>query len=397
MVVLDSIPKCRQGALFRHMGLLAAGIIGVKQPALMGDNYWHNHEIVRDKTRWRDVMDLSLDGVKAYQAHSYRRAVDVDVVWQQGETSLLYYPASGRGRQKRQRIFIVPSMINDETILDILPDGRGPSFIRFLTRQGFDVYCVRWGALSKDADLLSVDRAVDSKLAAIMQWFNRESAEPVHAVGYCMGGLLLLALALRFQPAFKTVTFIATPWDFHANGFSSRGARGGKGLFFSRHIIEHMKNDGVLSAEWLQSLFSGLDPAYIVQKFAAFKRMKPLSRQAKLFVAVEDWLASGVDLPADIARVCFGDWFTENTTMKGGWQVHGRVVDPVELRVPSLVIVARRDKLIPPASTEILTQMLPDAYVLKPDCGHISMMVGAQAQAMMWRPHVEWLLQRSKT
>jgi len=57
-----------------------------------------------------------------------------------------------------------------------------------------------------------------------------------------------------------------------------------------------------------------------------------------------------------------------------------------------LVVVPAHDRIVPPASAAALADALPLATRLDPPLGHIGMIVGRQAEALMWRPLAAWLL-----
>jgi polyhydroxyalkanoate synthase len=46
---------------------------------------------------------------------------------------------------------------------------------------------------------------------------------------------------------------------------------------------------------------------------------------------------------------------------------------------------------VPPASASALAAALPQATRLEPPLGHIGMIVGRQAEALMWQPLAGWL------
>ncbi len=90
----------------------------------------------------------------------------------------------------RTKLLLVPHIINRPYILDLKEDV---SVVRFLCRQGFDVYMIDWGYptlshrhLSFDHYARYVDLAVDSM----------ETAIPV-ILGYCTGGIIALLWASR--------------------------------------------------------------------------------------------------------------------------------------------------------------------------------------------------------
>jgi polyhydroxyalkanoate synthase len=56
-----------------------------------------------------------------------------------------------------------------------------------------------------------------------------------------------------------------------------------------------------------------------------------------------------------------------------------------------LVIVPRRDRIVPPRSADPLGAALPQAAMLRPPLGHIGMMSAVAAPEQVWRPVADWL------
>jgi poly(3-hydroxyalkanoate) synthetase len=217
---------------------------------------------------------------------------------------------------------------------------------------------------------------------------------PVVLVGYCMGGLLALAAALR-RPAkggegVAALGLLATPWDFHATPEDMARASAAAALLPGLEPV--LEATGTLPVDVIQTLFAGLDPWGIPAKFRAFARMDQASSRAALFVALEDWLNDGVPLAAPVARETLSGWYGANTPAQLAWRIAGAVVDPAALRVPAFLAVPHRDRIVPPASARALVARLPPGAVLhEAAAGHIGMAAGTGAEAALWRPLLSWL------
>jgi polyhydroxyalkanoate synthase len=206
-------------------------------------------------------------------------------------------------------------------------------------------------------------------------------------LGYCMGGLLALGLALRRQRDVARLALLATPWDFQSGnpGFARfLGA-------LAEPVAAWFGGLGQVPTDVLQSLFWLGDPHLASRKFRQFAELDPTSSEAENFVAVEDWLNDGVPLALPVARECFGRWYGANTTLAGGWQLAGQTIDPGCFVKPALVVVPAKDRLVPPISALALAQRLPRAEILQPDLGHIGLVVGGRAPAAVWAPLRDWL------
>ena len=256
-------------------------------------------------------------GIAAYRRHPYRRTLpDPPAVWSEGDTRLLDF--GGRG----PRVLFVPSLINRATVLDLAP---GRSMLRFLAQNGARPLLLDWGWPGPAERRFGLTDYIAGRLERALA----AQRTPVVLAGYCMGGLLALAAALRRPDRVRALALIATPWDFHASA-SGRAAAAAALLPGLEPIMEAT---GTLPTDLLQTLFAGLDPFGIAQKYRAFARLDPASERAGLFVALEDWLNDGVPLAA----------------------------------------------------------LLPRVVLHEAAAGHIGMTAGSGAEMALWRPFLDWL------
>ena len=64
---------------------------------------------------------------------------------------------------------------------------------------------------------------------------------------------------------------------------------------------------------------------------------------------------------------------------------------PQQFGRPALVVVPRRDRIVPPRSAAALAAAFPNATVMRRPLGHIGMMTGGAAPQAVWRPIAAWL------
>lgn len=372
----------RQRPLMMHLGLAAASLAEphFRKNEKLDDAFWQKKsgKIVTA------TMEKVVEGIRLYQLHPYQRKLArQSIVWSSGQVRLSWH--AGKGKVPKARILLIPSMINGAEILDITEDV---SLLKWLTGQGFDVYLLEWGDMRLDPEMGTLDKTFKRKIKPMLEWLEQDSELPLIGLGYCMGGLFLAAAETINPSVFKALCFIATPWNFKAGAkktFAEAVQRWAKdGL----NRVQHLS---YMPSDWLQMIFAGVDAGLIARKFSAFADMKQDSKQATLFVAVEDWVNGGADLPAGIVQDCVGSWYQENKAYQREWTIAGKLVDAKKITKPSLVIVPGRDKIVPPPSARALAKQLPNATLLEPDCGHISMMVGRNAESDVWKPIKAWI------
>lgn len=322
-------------------------------------------------------------GIEAYRCHPYRRELaDPPEIWREGTTRLLDYGPEG-GRP----VLIVPSLINRAHVLDLAP---GRSLLRHLSGRGIRPLLVDWDRPGDAECRFDLTAYIAGRLDAAFDAALDQVGGPLGVVGYCMGGLLALALAQRRRRDVAALGLLATPWDFQAG--NEAYARFVSALVGPADLAFGAL--GWVPTDMLQTLFFMADPHLAIRKFTRFAELDPASPEALNFVATEDWLNDGVPLALPTARDCFGGWYGENLAVRGAWRVAGRPVVPELFDRPTLVIAPARDRLVPPASARPLAALIPGAELIEPDLGHIGLVVASRAPQMVWDPLTDWLERR---
>ena len=319
-----------------------------------------------------------LAGIAAYRRHPYQRLQeDPPTVWEEGGSRLLDFTTDRTGPP----VLVIPSLINRAYILDLMP---GKSLMRYLAASGLQPLLLDWGYPGPIERRFTLTDYIAGRLERALIAIGR----PVILAGYCMGGLLALAAALRRPDLVRGLALLATPWDFHAP--DADRARGLAGLLPA--LEPAMGVTGALGTDLLQMLFACLDPFGTPAKYRNFGRLDQDGPAARLFVAIEDWLNDGIPLAAPAARTCLGEWYGENATAQGRWAIAGAPVDPRRLARPAFIAIPNRDRIVPPDSASVLADLIPHATVHRPAAGHVGMAAGRRAEAELWRPLRDWCL-----
>ncbi len=327
--------------------------------------------------------DALIRGIAAYRRHPYTRdLIDPPPVWQEGETCLRDY--GGPLDCAAPPVLVVPSLINRATILDL---AEGQSLVRALAARGLRVFMLDWGWPDAQARTLNLEALITGRLSRAIGHVTAVHGK-VTLVGYCMGGLLALAAALREPDHVAALALLATPWDFHIA--RKPGQFGVEKLLAGLEPV--MQMSGTLPVDALQMLFNLDDPHAVGDKYRAFGASDQTSERARNFVAFEDWLNDGIPLSAPIARETFGGWYGENLPARLQWRVGGTVIDPTKLAMPSLIALAARDRIVRPESGLPLARALPGCTLLQPQAGHVGMIAGSSAAAALWSPLAAWAL-----
>ncbi|MBI1301803.1 MAG: hypothetical protein GC137_09135 [Alphaproteobacteria bacterium] len=364
--------------LLVHVGMAAANMSGINQ-------YTKQFDKVLSE---QDAVEM-MRGIQLYQNFNTAQArMPVEKIWEEGGISIT--KPEGVKHKLKQTVLFIPSLINKSYILDI---NEKKSFVRWLWKHEVDAYILDWGTLEEeDEKHLSLDDLIQGKLSKAIRFLSEETKSQINLAGYCMGGTMLLGTMPYVSDCVRTVTLIATPWNFKdEKSHLNRAIR-----IWTPIVQPEMRRKAVLPSHWVQALFASYDPEGAAQKFINFVGMNPDSDQARLFVAVEDWLNDGIDIPLSIAEKCLNDWFIENRTYEGNWSVGNQKVCLEETNVPVHVILSDKDRLVSYNSAQAVQEKIPKELVAqtKLNCGHIGLIVGRNAAKDVWTPFLKWIIEK---
>ena len=376
-------PLSRRGPrpLLLHLALAWMRSSGLAAASLNLSSAWQsllNSGTEPDLTALYEALQLQdralIAGIAAYRQDGYVRAMrEPPATWEEGESRMLDYGGSG------PPVLFVPSLVNRAYILDLMQDG---SMLRWLSAQGLHPYLLDWGWPSAVERRFSLTDYIAGRLERALAALPG----PVILAGYCMGGLLALAAALRAPGRVKALALLATPWDFHAED-PEAARRVAEVLPFMEAAMQF---SGTLPIDALNAMFTMVDPYGVGDKYRDFAGQDKTSARARRFVAMEDWLADGVPLAAPVAREALAQWYGANAPARGEWRVAGLAVDPGQLEIPAFCAIPAKDRLVPAASARALAARLQHATVIEPKAGHIGMVAGTYAETSLWRPFAEW-------
>lgn len=377
-----ALPSLKSGSLAwrREIAPAAADLVHALNAA--GPDAWDHfaRAVAAEATRRHAAF---VKGVWEYRRNKYRRpAANYRIIWAEGTTRVADCRAYYDDRD--HPVLLIPSLINRSYILDLSPRA---SVARGLAKRGLAPFMVDWDAPGPEEMEFDLTDYVTKRLEPAVEAVRAKTGRPVALAGYCMGGLLALATALRRPQDVSGLVLLATPWDFHA------GLDGPRVMLDTlATIIDHgIETLGQVPVDLLQCFIASVDPYLSSKKFTAFADCPPRSPQARDFIRLEDWVNDGVPLPPKVAFCCFNGWYRNNDTMTGRWTVADEAVDPRKLHCPSLVIIPDRDRIVTPASAHALGQSLPNAQVIQVPGGHVGMLLSRQVGTRVHAPIARWI------
>ncbi len=341
-------------------------------------------------------LQATMRGLEIWQCHPYRRVVrEPPAIWKSGSTRLLDYGQVPEASDPHgPAVLVVPSLINRAYILDLAP---GRSMLRWMASVGLRPLLVDWGAPGRSEMRYGLNDYGSERLLPALETAVAAGGGPVPVVGYCMGGTLAAGLTARAPALVSRLATIGAPWAFQsAEGISGsiRAMIRSNGQDRAVALLRSLSDAfGLVPVSLFQFLFALVNPMQAALKFQKLARLDPEGQTARLFVALEDWLADGVPMAGPAAEDLLIGWHIRNETVRRQWQFLGGAVDPGNIQAPTLAFCGRTDSIAPPALSQALPAAIPGAQILTPATGHVGMVVSTAARTTVWRPLAGFLRQ----
>lgn len=328
----------------------------------------------------QDAVSLIAGIQKYYAAEPVKRPDMLRPVTPIAECLLYRYDGKNLSQRPGPPVLLVPSVINKHTIFDLLPEH---SFMGFLAAQGFSVYLLDWQSLAVDRD--AGDMVTDILLPAVRAVREDAGAKP-SALGYCLGGTLLAGAASVAGEDIASCVFLAAPWNFAADQTQLAN--------YVRHTnaLLEVQNADFLPHKSIQLAFAAHSREKNRDKFIRFHAMPEGSDESRKFVAVEDWLNDGVDMPHPLAKTVFCNWYRENDTYEAHWNLeNGMQVNAADIKIASFIVASENDQIVPLGSALPLADQVEGADKHLTNLGHIGLMASSRAPQTVWQDIAAWL------
>ncbi len=298
---------------------------------------------------WLDdanAMADTLRGTRARVAQPWIPGRDVAVtpgrvVWRNALCELLQY-APATPDVTREPILIVPSWIMKYYILDLQPHN---SLIRFLVEQGYTVFALSWRNPGPQARDLGLDDYLRDGFLAALEAVRARCGEPVHALGYCLGGTLLAIGAAALardgrRDMLRSITLLAALTDFSEPGEL--------GLFIDASELAAldalMWRQGYLDGAQMSAAFQLLNARDLIwsrmmSEYLLGRRTKPNDLMS--------WNADTTRMPYRMHSEYLTHLFLDNDLAAGRYCVDGQPIALSDIQTPMFVVGTERDHVSP--------------------------------------------------
>ena len=239
-------------------------------------------------------------------------------------------------------ILVVPAWIMKYYILDLSPHN---SLIRYLVDQGHTVFCLSWkNPEAEDRDLGMEDYLQLGVMAALDAVNAIVPKQPVHAVGYCLGGTLLslaaAAMARDDDRRLASATLFAAQTDFTEPGEL--------GLFIDESQVSlleaQMAQTGYLTAQQMAGAFQMLRSYDLLWSRMVGEYLMGTRQPMNDLMA---WNADATRMPARMHSEYLRRLFLDNDLAEGRFPVGGRPIALSDIALPMFCVGTQTDHVAP--------------------------------------------------
>ena len=305
-----------------------------------GMNFWNGAAILAE-----DVMRAALRdkprGMERFKVGETIATTPGDIVFRNELMELIQYrPVTAEVH--REPVLIVPAWIMKYYILDLTPPN---SLVRHLVGQGFTVFIVSWknpepaGEGSSIADY--VRKGVCAALEAIETCIP---SEKIHAVGYCLGGVVLTiataAMKSKGKEELASLSLLATQTDFTEAADLT--------LFLDEVQLSILEDAVQTNAGIDIRQIAGL--SYLVRaKEMSFAKLveRYLLAKPKPPTDIDAWMADPPRTPARAQQQFLRQLVLDKSLSVGAYRMDGHAEALKDINVPLFLLGAERDHAVP--------------------------------------------------
>jgi polyhydroxyalkanoate synthase len=274
-------------------------------------------------------------------------------------------------------LLVIPPCINKYYILDLQPEN---SFVRYALERGNGVFMVSWRSATAEMAALTWDDYLQKGvMQAIDVTLDLSGADRVNALGFCVGGTLLVcALAImteRSESKVASLTLLTTMLDFSDAGELGK-LISDQALLAKETSIGKL---GILQGKELEFAFSSLRANDLMWQYVTNSYLKGTAPPAFDMLY---WNSDSANLPGPM--FC---WYVRNAYLENNLRHAGRTVQcgvPVDLsrvHAPAFLYASRDDHIVPWKSAFASRDILSgDSVFILGASGHIAGVINHPAK-----------------
>jgi polyhydroxyalkanoate synthase len=340
-------------------------------------------EIARTRLR-------AIHGIKVVAAAQPARVgmTPKDLVWSRGKVCLWRYRGDVRHGTP---IVLFLGLLSRPYVFDLHP---GNSLVERLLAQGFDVFLIDWGVPDAAEGDHGLETYVDFYLPRALEAARRAAdVSEVTLFAYCMGAMLaMLLLGSRHDAPVRNLVLMTPLCDFAHAMPAVDAIRRGR-LNPDEFIDE---TTGTVPADVVSAFFRLRKPTADLVQYVTLWEHLWQEDYVNGYRAMARWVWDHVPIPGPAFRqVC--DFVRENPFMTGSARVAGRPVHLEAITMPTLILTAERDEMVPPLCSAPLAGLLgaSDLEQVRVPAGHVGVVMGRTGARITMPALLDWLERHS--
>jgi polyhydroxyalkanoate synthase len=313
-----------------------------------------------------------------------------DAVWTQGKATLYRYRGADARYGPPMLLFL--GLVGRSYVLDLYP---GNSMVEKLLQEGFDVFLLDWGVPDAAEGDHTLDTYLDDYLVRAVTHVRRVAgSEDITMLGYCMGAMMaMLLLGSRDDVPVRNLILLTPPCDWEHGPPAAKVIQEGR-LQPSELIDE---TTGVVPSSVLRAFFKLRKPTSDLVQYVTLWENLWRDEYIEGHRATAQWVWDLVPIAGPAFCQLAVDYVRDNGLMTGTARVAGRPVRLDRITMPTLIVRADRDDIVPPGSSAPVKGMLGSDDVEQVDvaAGHAGAFMGRAAMKVTIPAIVDWLERHS--
>jgi polyhydroxyalkanoate synthase len=302
--------------------------------------------LVRGWMNYLDDMRRQLNNEKPAGAEAFKVGQNLaitsgKVIYRNRLMELIQYSPS-TDKVSAEPILMQSAWMMKYYIMDLSPEN---SMVKYLVDQGHTVFMISWkNPDAEDRDLGMEDYRRLGTMAAVDVISDIMPGRKIHAVGYCLGGILLTiaaaAMARNGDERLASITLFTTLTDFTEVG-DIWVFMGPSQVTFMEDM---MWSNGYLDSNQAGSSFRLLRSNDLI--WSKMVREYLLGRREPMFDLMA-WNADGTRMPYRMHSELLRQLYLNNQLAQGHYLVEGRPIVLSDIRAPIFAVSADRDHVAP--------------------------------------------------
>jgi polyhydroxyalkanoate synthase len=341
-----------------------------------------NREIDRTAFRLRNGIKHFRGVDQAEVGPSPRR-----LIWSRDKVRLYRYASPAQQQSRARPLLLVMSLVTTPLVFDL---QSGNSLVERLVDDGHTVYLIDWGIPDEIEAFNTLQTYCDDYIPrAVGAVVDDAHCVDVTLFGYCLGAVFSL-LSVAAHPGIRVadLVLLATPVDFTRMDPLSNILRNER-----LEVDDLLDETGNLPSSTMLEAFRMVEPAGEVVTYLNLWNSFSDPDRLAAHQALIRWSSGHIPFPGNVLRQIVDLFIRDDALVRGVVPLDAREIDLHTITRPVLSVLGSNDRLVPPASSAPLPEVLSSAQLktIELTAGHAGLFVGRKAHNKLIPAILEWL------